>query len=81
MNTYVTSCQSQGSSGSDKKDGSKGKDKWWKEKKDEGSDGEGKDTYNSASTKCLNQRSDCLAVNKKVSVSSGRCGSYNAGWN
>lgn len=38
------------------------------------------DTYNSASQKCTNQWQDCHAVNSVVSVSPGRCGSFNTGW-
>ena len=83
MITYATSCKNQES---DNIDSSKGKsddfkDKRSKSKKDRGSSNKEKDTEDSASVKCSKQKNDCLTANAKVSVSSGRCGSYSSGWN
>lgn len=47
--------------------------------KNRGSSNSG-DDYNSASTKCSNQYSDCVKANQQVSYSGGRCSSYSNGW-
>ncbi|KAE8451464.1 hypothetical protein EG329_004093 [Mollisiaceae sp. DMI_Dod_QoI] len=39
----------------------------------------GKDTYNSATTKCKNQWTDCYSCNSNVN-GNGKCGGWNSGW-
>ena len=39
----------------------------------------GKDSYDSATTKCKNQYADCLKINSGV-VAGNRCGSWGSGW-
>ena len=80
VGSYATSKKSKDNKTDSKSDSKSDSKKDSRRKRDGGDDSSktNDDTYDTANTKCINQKSDCVAANKKAS--SSRCQSYNAGW-
>ena len=74
VGSYATSKKVKTDSSKDQKDS--------RRKRDDSASTEGgdNDTYDTASSKCLKQKSDCIQLNKKTSVGASRCAKFNDGW-